>query len=131
MIFGYFTVIELTGDKDSAGYETQAKVKSQMNENIIGVLFLPPYLREAQSNIAKDSAVIGMLDEVSGLGCAFCGLKDADFGYFINADVSVKGDVKADGDVKAGSVSLKKHTHEIIPQTGTKTSSADGTIPPE
>lgn len=159
-MIGFFTIVELMGDDDAAGFKVQAKVKSQMNENIIGVLWLPPHLRQGQSNIDVDSTVWGVMDEVSGLGCAMMGIGDADFGYFYDADIQVKkkftvdgatalndkldvakkitgsdaikasGDISSDGDVKAGSVSLLKHTHKIIPQTGTQTSSADGVIPP-
>ena len=36
-MIGFFTIVELMGDDDAAGFKVQAKVKSQMNENIIGV----------------------------------------------------------------------------------------------
>lgn len=117
-MIGFFTIVEFMGDDDAAGFKVQAKVKSQMNENIIGVLWLPPHLRQGQSNIDKDSTVWGIMDEVSGLGCAMMGIGDADFGYFYDADIQVKKklDVTKDitssnGDVKAGSISLKTHTH--------------------
>lgn len=115
---GFFTIVEFIGDDDVAGFKVQAKVKSQMNENIIGFLWLPPYLRQGQSNIDKGSTVWGILDEVTGIGCAMMGIGDADFGYFYDADIQVKKklDVTKDitssnGDVKAGSISLKTHTH--------------------
>lgn len=121
---GFFTIVEFIGDDDVAGFKVQAKVKSQMNENIIGFLWLPPYLRQGQSNIDKGSTVWGILDEVSGLGCAMMGIGDADFGYFYDADIQVKKKLTVDdkldvtkditsssGDVKAGSISLKTHTH--------------------
>lgn len=159
-MIGFFTIVEFMGDEDAAGFKVQAKVKSQMNENILGYLWLPPHLRQGQSNIDADSTVWGILDEVSGLGCAMMGIGDADFGYFYDADIQVKkkftvdgatalndkldvakkitgsdainasGDITSNGDVKAGSVSLLKHTHTITPQTGTQTSSADGVIQP-
>lgn len=90
MMFGYFIISELTGTKDSAGYFTQAKVKNKMNENIQGVLYLPPYLRQGQSNIDANCIVVGLLDEVTGLGFAVCGLDDADFQYFFDADINIK-----------------------------------------
>lgn len=121
---GFFTIVEFIGDDDVAGFKVQAKVKSQMNENIIGFLWLPPYLRQGQSNIDKGSTVWGILDEVTGLGCAMMGIGDADFGYFYDADIQVKKKLTVDdkldvtkditsssGDVKAGSISLKTHTH--------------------
>ena len=129
-MIGFFTIVEFMGDDDAAGFKVQAKVKSQMNENIIGVLWLPPHLRQGQSNIDVDSTVWGILDEVSGLGCAMMGIGDADFGYFYDADIQVKKKLTVDGevtfkdkldvtkditssngDVKAGSISLKTHTH--------------------
>ncbi len=159
-MIGFFTIVEFMGDEDAAGFKVQAKVKSQMNESIEGTLYLPPHLRQGQSNIDVDSTVWGIMDEVSGLGCAMMGIGDADFGYFYDADIQVKkkftvdgatalndkldvakkitgsdainasGDITSNGDVKAGSVSLLKHTHTIIPQKGTQTSSADGLIQP-
>ena len=118
------------GDEDVAGFKVQAKVKSKMNENIIGFLWLPPHLRQGQSNIDAGSTVWGILDEVTGLGCAMMGIGDADFGYFYDADIQVKKKFTVDGaatfndkldvakditssngDVKAGTISLKTHTH--------------------
>lgn len=143
---GFFTIVEFIGDDDVAGFKVQAKVKSQMNENIIGFLWLPPYLRQGQSNIDKGSTVWGILDEVTGLGCAMMGIGDADFGYFYDADIQVKKKLTVDdkldvtkditsssGDVKAGSISLKTHTHPITAAqfTGTidpVTGSAVGTV---
>lgn len=96
-MIGFFTVIELTGDEDAAGFKVQAKVKSQMNENILGILWLPPHLRQGQSNIDADSTVWGILDEISGIGCAMMGIGDADFGYFYDADIQVKKKLTVDG----------------------------------
>lgn len=151
-MIGFFTIVEFMGDEDAAGFNVQAKVKSQMNENIIGILWLPPHLRQGQSNIDMDSTVWGIMDEVSGLGCAMIGIGDADFGYFYDADIQVKKKFTVDGatalndkldvtkditssngDVKAGSISLKTHTHPITAAqfTGTidpVTGSAVGTI---
>ncbi len=135
-MIGFFTIVEFMGDDDAAGFKVQAKVKSQMNENIIGVLWLPPHLRQGQSNIDVDSTVWGIMDEVSGLGCAMMGIGDADFGYFYDADIHIKKALTVDseatfndkatmndaldvtkdikstsGDVKAGTISLKTHTH--------------------
>ena len=151
-MIGFFTIVEFMGDDDAAGFKVQAKVKSQMNENIIGVLWLPPHLRQGQSNIDVDSTVWGIMDEVSGLGCAMMGIGDADFGYFYDADIKIKKKFTVDGatalndkldvikditsstgDVKAGTISLKTHTHPITAAkfTGTidpVTGSAVGTI---
>lgn len=96
-MIGFFTIVEFMGDEDAAGFKVQAKVKSQMNENIIGILWLPPHLRQGQSNIDSDSTVWGILDEVSGLGCAMMGIGDADFGYFYDADIQVKKKFTVDG----------------------------------
>lgn len=157
-MIGFFTIVEFMGDEDAAGFNVQAKVKSQMNENIIGILWLPPHLRQGQSNIDVDSTVWGIMDEVSGLGCAMMGIGDADFGYFYDADIQVKKKFTVDGeatfndkvtmsdaldvtkdiqstsgDVKAGAISLKTHTHPISAAqfTGTidpVTGSATGSI---
>lgn len=96
-MIGFFTVIELTGDDDAAGFKVQAKVKSQMNENILGIMWLPPHIRQGQSQIDADSTVWGILDEVSGLGCAMMGIGEADFGYFYDADINVKKALTVDG----------------------------------
>lgn len=96
-MIGYFIVTEFTGKDDAAGYKVQAKVKSKMNENILGVLWLPPHIRQGQSNIDVDSIVWGILDEVSGLGCAMMGIDDADFGYFYDADIVIKKKLDVDG----------------------------------
>lgn len=151
MQFGFYIVTDLTGE-DAQGAAFMAKVKSQMNEAIKGTLFLPPYLRPNQCNIAADAVVWGCLDEVTGRGFAMFGKDDADFGYFFNADIEIqktltvngataikdKLDVTKDikssnGDVKAGTISLKEHTHPITAAnfSGTidpNTGSASGTI---
>lgn len=102
MIMGFFAIIELTGTEDAAGFATQAKVKSKMNESINGVMYLPPYLRQAQSMINADSIVYGILDEQNGLGCAFCGLEDADFGYFMDASLQIKQNLSVVGNAAVG-----------------------------
>lgn len=155
MRLGYWIVDSLDGG-DAQDAPHLAHVHSQMNPAMMGTMYLPPYLRPTQCGIVKDSVLFGCIDDVTGKGFAMYGEGDADFQYFFDADVEIKkkldvvgkitasddldvsGDIKSTGgdieasagDVKAGSVSLQKHTHTIIPQTGTQTSSADGTIPP-
>ena len=58
MRLGFFIVEQLDGE-DAQGAAFMAKVKSQMNEAIKGTLFLPPYLRPNQCNIAADSVLFG------------------------------------------------------------------------
>ena len=139
MQFGFYIVTDLTGE-DAQGAAFMAKVKSQMNEAIKGTLFLPPYLRPNQCNIATDAVVWGCLDEVTGRGFAMFGKDDADFGYFFNADIEIQktltvngatalkdkldvtkdiqsttGNIKATaGDVIATSVSLQNHVHQVV-----------------
>lgn len=123
-MFGIFTVQKIQGEIDSNGFYTQILVKSDMNNSIEGELYLPPYLRQAQCGISIGSKVVGYLDDVSGLGCAFVGLGDADFQYRVdsnfsmNGDFSITGDIKDTGtitastDVVVGAVSLNGHKHE-------------------
>ena len=138
-MFGFFVLKSLDG-KDAQGASFLAKVESQMTPGIRGTLFLPPYLRPNQCNIAAGSVVWGCLDEVTGRGFAMFGKDGADFQYFFDADIQVKktltvnGDIQSSsGDVKAGSISLKTHTHPITAAqfTGTidpTTGSATGEI---
>lgn len=138
MRLGFFIVEKLDGE-DAQGAAFMAKVKSQMNEAIKGTLFLPPYLRPNQCNIATDAVVWGCLDEVTGRGFAMFGKDDADFGYFFNADIEIQktltvngatalkdkldvtkdiqsttGNIKATaGDVIATTVSLQTHVHQV------------------
>lgn len=151
MRLGFFIVEQLDGE-DAQGAAFMAKVKSQMNEAIKGTLFLPPYLRPNQCNIAADSVLFGCLDEVIGKGFAIFGQEDADYQYFLDADLEIQKTLTVDGatalkdkldvtkditssngDVKAGSISLKTHTHPATlsvsttgsptAQTGTATGS--------
>ena len=152
-MFGLWKVTALS-DADSAGAERIADVVSCMNENIEGSLYLPPYLRPNQCGIAAGSVVVGYVDNVTGKGAAFCGIDDADYGYFMDADVlfkqkvdvtkkvtcrdelevskaipSMTGDVKASiGDVIAATVSLKNHTHhaELLVETSGSPTSQTG-----
>ena len=89
MRLGFFVVEQLDGE-DAQGAAFMVKVKSQMNEAIKGTLFLPPYLRPNQCNIAADSVLFGCLDEVIGKGFAIFGQDDADFQYFFNADIEIQ-----------------------------------------
>lgn len=129
MRLGFFIVEKLDGE-DAQGAAFMAKVKSQMNEAIKGTLYLPPFLRPNQCNIAADSVLFGCLDEVIGKGFAIFGQEDADYQYFLDADLEIQKTLTVDGatalkdkldvtkditssngDVKAGSISLKTHTH--------------------
>lgn len=142
-MFGFFKIKSFSTKKDSAGASIIAAVSSQMDENLTGEMYLPPYLRQTQSNISEGDIVFGIIDEVTGIGAALCGLDDADFGYFFNADINIKqkltvndtieatNDIKSlSGDVKAGLISLKDHVHlaeltvEGLAATGT-------TFPPQ
>lgn len=89
MQLGFYIVTELTGE-DAQGAAFMVKVKSQMNAAIRGTLYLPPYLRPNQCNIAPDSVLFGCLDEVTGRGFAMFGKDDADFQYFMDADIDIR-----------------------------------------
>ena len=141
-MFGFWKVVKLS-DKDSAGAERIAEVVSMMNENIAGFMFLPPYLRPNQCEMKAGAVVFGYVDAVMGKGAAFCGMDDADWGYFLDADYDIKKKLNVDkavtmnetlgitknitstsGDVVAGSVSLKNHVHPAtlsVSTTGTAT----------
>lgn len=137
-MIGFWVVEKFTGDKDGAGYDTAAWCASKMNDNIKALLYLPPYLRKAQCNIDKDSVLLGIVDDVSGLGVAVYGEGSADFQYFFDADIEVKKTFTVDkstslkdtlsvsktitaiqdiqsttGDVIATTVNLKTHIHPI------------------
>ncbi len=156
-MFGLWKIKKLY-DEDSAGAARIADVVSCMNEAIEGSLYLPPYLRQNQCGIDVDAVVVGYLDDVTGKGAAFCGLDDADYGYFLDADIEIKktlkvcqkatfddeieaaGDITStSGDVKAGTVSLKNHVHQATlsvsttgsatSQTGTATGSTNAPTP--
>lgn len=153
-MIGYFIIDSFLSPKDSAGFETRANVSNKMDMNFKGVLYLPPYLRKSQSNISEGDSVFAIIDDVSGIGAAICGIDDADFGYFFDADINIKQKLVVDkdteikdklnvsnnitstsGDVMAGSISLKTHTHSATLglsgsadlATGTLTGSAIGT----
>lgn len=138
-MFGIYIVISLEGAKDKAGFYTIAKVRNRMNGDIQGRLYLPPYMRQGESNIDTDSEIVGFLDITTGFGFAVVGLDDADFQYFYDADINIKkkltvddacdfrdkldvskdivsstGDIKASvGDVVATLISLQNHTHNV------------------
>lgn len=124
-MIGYFIVHKFIGEKDSAGFDSKILVASKFDMNIRGELYLPPYLRKSQSNIAVGDTVFGIMDNVTGLGVALHGMNMADFRYFFNADISigksltVTNDITSTaGDVKATTVSLQNHYHPIITMTG-------------
>lgn len=96
MRLSFFIVEQLDGE-DAQGAAFMAKVKSQMNEAIKGTLYLPPFLRPNQCNIAADSVLFGCLDEVIGKGFAIFGQEDADYQYFLDADLEIQKTLTVDG----------------------------------
>lgn len=95
-MFGIYIVQSLEGTQDKAGFYTIAKVKNKMNENIEGRLYLPPYLRQGESNIDSGKEIVGFLDVSTGFGFAVVGLDDADFQYFFDADINIKKKLTVD-----------------------------------
>lgn len=93
--------------------EISVIAKSKMNEDILGLFFLPPLNRENTSNIVIGSLFFGILDEESGLGALLVGFEEADFQHKFEYDLDVNGSIQATNDIKAGSVSLKDHIHSI------------------
>lgn len=132
-MIGWFTIEKFENHNDSAGYATSVIASNNMDMNIKARLYLPPYLRKAQCSINVGSTVFGIVDDVTGLGMALYGDGSADFGYFFDADITVKknltvtkdidsttGNIKATlGDVKATTISLKTHTHPILTMIST------------
>lgn len=132
-MIGYYIVEGFTGEKDSAGYDTQIKAANKMDMNIKNILYLPPYLRKSQCNIAIGDTVFGIVDDITGIGCALFGESSADFKYFFDANVTIKknltvsdditsttGDIAATlGDVVATTISLKTHKHPILTMQST------------
>lgn len=119
-MIGFFVVEAFAGDNDSAGYKTQIKAANRMDMNIHVNLYLPPYLRKSQCNIGIGDVVFGVVDDVTGIGFAVFGEGNADYQYFIDADVTVKksltvqkGITSIDGDVVADDISLQDHVHKI------------------
>ena len=141
MQFGFFVVDELIG-KDAQGVAHVARVSSDLNNNIKGVFYLPPFLRPNQCGIKAGSVVYGGLDEVTGRGFAIYGQDDADYQYYLDGDLEIKKKLtvadditSTGGDVVAGTISLKNHTHTITaaqytgtidPTTGTATGTISG-----
>jgi hypothetical protein len=132
-MIGWFTIEKFENHNDSAGYATSVIASNNMDMNIKTRLYLPPYLRKSQCSINVGSTVFGIVDDVTGLGMALYGEGTADFGYFFDADITVKknltvtkdidsttGNIKATlGDVKATTISLKTHTHPILTMIST------------
>ena len=139
-MIGWFTIEKFENHNDSAGYATSVIASNNMDMNIKARLYLPPYLRKSQCSINVGSTVFGIVDDVTGLGMALYGDGSADFGYFFDADITVKknltvtkdidsttgnitasiGNIKATlGDVKATTISLKTHTHPILKMIST------------
>lgn len=119
-MIGFFIVESFCGEADAAGYKTQIKAANKMDMNIKNILFLPPYLRKSQCNINIGDTVFGVVDDVTGLGFAVFGTGEADYQYFIDADVTVKKSLTVqkditsiDGDVIADDISLQDHIHKI------------------
>lgn len=100
-MFGLWKVTALSED-DSQGASRVADVVSCMNEKIEGSLYLPPYLRPNQCGIEVNSVVVGFLDDVTGKGAAFCGIDDADYGYFMDAPLQLKQTLSVTGNTSIG-----------------------------
>lgn len=119
-MIGFFIVEAFAGDNDSAGYKTQIKAANRMDMNIHVNLYLPPYLRRSQCNIGVGDVVFGIVDDVTGIGFAVFGEGNADYQYFIDANVTIKKSLtvqkditSTDGDVIADGISLQDHIHKI------------------
>lgn len=119
-MIGFFVVEAFAGDNDSAGYKTQIKAANRMDMNIHVNLYLPPYLRKSQCNIGIGDVVFGVVDDVTGIGFAVFGEGNADYQYFVDADVTIKKSLTVqkditsiDGDVIADDISLQDHVHKI------------------
>lgn len=101
-MIGYFIVESFTGTTDGANSQTQINASNKMDMNIKCILFLPPYLRKTQCYISEGDTVFGIVDDVSGLGVALCGIDAADFGYFFDADIQVKQNLSITGNAAVG-----------------------------
>lgn len=131
-MIGFFIIQSFENQKDSAGAEIMARVKSQMDSRIEGALYLPPYLRRNQSNISANNIVFGVLDDISGFGAAICGIDGSDYGYFLDANLNIKKSLSVNdkitatnniestaGDVKTATISLNNHVHNAsLPVAG-------------
>lgn len=100
-MIGFFIVDELQ-EKDAQGAPFVARVHSEMNDEIRGALYLPPFMRPNQCNIVGGSKVYGVLDDVTGRGFAIFGTDDADFGYFLDANIQIKQNLSISGDAAIG-----------------------------
>ena len=112
-MIGYFIVDGFTGEKDSAGFDTQINASNRMDMNTKNTLYLPPYLRKSQCNISIGDTVFGIVDDVTGIGCALFGENAADFKYFFDADIEIKRGLNVADDVVADDISLVDHIHKI------------------
>lgn len=123
-MIGYWIIERFDGAPDAAGCKTQVVSANKMDMNIKAILYLPPYLRTAQSGIGVGDTVWGIVDDATGIGAALFGIGAADFGYYFDADIRIKksldvtGDISTDADVKAkeldGDVTLRTHWHGYI-----------------
>lgn len=130
-MIGYFIIDGFIDKNDASGFSTMADVSSKMDMNLKYKLFLPPYLRKSQCDIAEGDTVFGIADDNSGLGVAVCGFDGSDFGYFFDSDIKIKksltvtddiksidGDVQAKTSIPANKISLKDHWHGYIDSKG-------------
>lgn len=101
-MIGFFTIDSFENPTDSAGFQTRANVSNKMDMNLKGVLYLPPYLRKSQCNISEGDSVFGIIDDVSGLGAAICGIDGSDFQYFFDADIQIKQNISIIGNAAIG-----------------------------
>lgn len=83
----------------------------QSNNDISGIVFLPPYLMPEQTGIRAGSEIVVIFDQKSGFGVAQIGMGDAEFNGKMNYNIKTTGSIEADNDVKTGRISLKEHIH--------------------
>jgi hypothetical protein len=154
-MIGFFIVQGFGSQTDGQGFETTIDVAVKYDMNIKGTLYLPPHLRKSQCEIGVGSEVFGVMDDVSGLGCAMYGVDcdinfknkyDYEFTKTLTVDkattlkdtldvtkavtakdtLNVTKDITSvTGDVIATTISLKTHTHPA-----TLTASVTGTATP-
>ena len=124
-----FIIEKFSDKKDAQGFSIGANVAVKFDMNLKGFLYLPPHLRQNQCNIMVGSEVFGIMDDVTGIGCAMFGidcditfknLADYEFTKTLTVDgavtmkdkLDVTNDIKSiTGDVVATTISLKTHSH--------------------
>lgn len=96
---GFFKIIKFLDEgKDTQGYQTRVLAESCMVAEWKCILFLPPHMRKVSSSIDVGSIIFGIADSVIGKGCALYS-EDADFAYFLDADITINKTLTVDGSV--------------------------------